>query len=209
MNAPLPRWVDLGLMPLLNVAVAFLISGLVVLFVGESPVEAAQLLVKGAFGSGYNLGFTLFYATTFIFTGLAVAVAFHAGLFNIGGEGQAYIGGLGVALVALSLDAYLPWWLTFPLAIIGAALFGAAWAFIPAILQAKRGSHIVITTIMFNFIASALMVYLLTGILQKSANLGPRSRDFAEGAVLPKLGWLFEPFGLAMGSSPLNITFLL
>ena len=121
MNAPLPRWVDLGLMPLLNVLVAFLISGLVVLFVGENPIDAAVLLAKGAFGSGYNIGFTLFYATTFIFTGLAVAVAFHAGLFNIGGEGQAYIGGLGVALVALSLDAYLPWWLTFPLAIIGAA----------------------------------------------------------------------------------------
>ncbi len=209
MNAPLPRWVDLGLMPVLNVLVAFLISGLVVLFVGENPIDAAVLLAKGAFGSGYNIGFTLFYATTFIFTGLAVAVAFHAGLFNIGGEGQAYIGGLGVALVALSLDAYLPWWLTFPLAIIGAALFGAAWAFIPAILQAKRGSHIVITTIMFNFIASALMVYLLTGLLQKSANLGPRSRDFAEGAILPKLGWLFEPLGFDMGSSPLNITFLL
>ncbi len=209
MNAPLPRWVDLGLMPVLNVLVAFLISGLVVLFVGENPIDAAVLLAKGAFGSGYNIGFTLFYATTFIFTGLAVAVAFHAGLFNIGGEGQAYVGGLGVALVALSLDAYLPWWLTFPLAIIGAALFGAAWAFIPAILQAKRGSHIVITTIMFNFIASALMVYLLTGLLQKSANLGPRSRDFAEGAILPKLGWLFEPLGFDMGSSPLNITFLL
>ncbi|MFD0916794.1 ABC transporter permease [Pseudahrensia aquimaris] len=206
---PLPKWVDYGLMPLINVTVAFLISGLVVLFVGESPLEAAYLLVKGAFGSGYNLGFTLFYATTFMFTGLAVAVAFHAALFNIGGEGQAYIGGLGVGLVALSLDGTLPWWLTFPLAIIGAALFGAFWAFIPAFLQAKRGSHIVITTIMFNFIAAAVMVYLLSGPLQKSAQLGPRSRDFAEGAQLPKLGGLFEPFGLDMGASPLNITFLL
>ena len=72
------------------------------------------------------------------------------------------------------MDTILPWWLTFPLAIIGAALFGAAWALIPAVLQAKRGSHVVITTIMFNFIASALMVYLLAGPLQKSANLGPR-----------------------------------
>ena len=209
MSNPLPRWVDLGLMPLINVSVAFLISGLVVLFVGESPVDAAYLLIKGAFGNGYNIGFTLFYATTFIFTGLAVAVAFHAALFNIGGEGQAYIGGLGVGLVCLSMDAYLPWWLTFPLAIIGSALFGAAWAFIPAILQAKRGSHVVITTIMFNFIAAALMVFLLAGPLQKSANLGPRSRDFAEGAQIPKLGGLFEPLGLDMGASPLNITFLL
>jgi len=116
---------------------------------------------------------------------------------------------LGVGVVALSLDTTLPWYLTFPLAIVAAALFGAAWAFIPAILQAKRGSHIVITTIMFNFIASAVMVYLLTGYLQKSANLGPRSRDFEAGAQIPKLDWLFRPFGLEMGSSPLNITFIL
>lgn len=209
MSNPLPRWVDIGLMPLINVAVAFLIAGLVVLFVGESPVEAAYLMVRGAFGNGYNLGYTLFFATTFIFTGLAVAVAFHAGLFNIGGEGQAYIGGLGVGLVCLSVDSFLPWYLTFPLAIMGAALFGAAWAFLPALLQARRGSHIVITTIMFNFIASALMVYLLAGPLQKSANLGPRSRDFTEGGQLPKLEWLFAPLGLDMGSSPLNISFLL
>ena len=209
MNLALPKWVDYGLMPLINVAVAFLIAGLVVLFVGESPVEAAYLMVRGAFGNGYNLGFTLFFATTFIFTGLAVAVAFHSGLFNIGGEGQAYIGGLGVGLVCLSMDTILPWWLTFPLAIIGAALFGAAWAFVPAVLQAKRGSHIVITTIMFNFIASALMVYLLAGPLKKSANLGPRTRDFEEGGQIPKLDWLFSPFGVDMGASPLNITFLL
>ena len=128
MNTTIPRWVDIGLMPLVNVAVAFLVAGLVVLFIGENPLTAAYLIVNGAFGSGYNLGFTLFYATTFIFTGLAVAVAFHASLFNIGGEGQAYIGGLGVGLVALSLDAYLPWWLTFPIAILGAAAFGALWA---------------------------------------------------------------------------------
>ena len=209
MNTTIPRWVDIGLMPLVNVAVAFLVAGLVVLFIGENPLTAAYLIVNGAFGSGYNLGFTLFYATTFIFTGLAVAVAFHASLFNIGGEGQAYIGGLGVGLVALSLDAYLPWWLTFPIAILGAAAFGALWAFIPAFLQARRGSHIVITTIMFNFIAAAVMVYMLGGPLQKSATLGPRSRDFAEGAQIPKVGGLLEPLGLDMGSSPLNITFFL
>ncbi|MEE9374896.1 MAG: ABC transporter permease, partial [Rhizobiaceae bacterium] len=209
MNNALPRWVDYGLMPFINVVVAFLIAGLVVLFVGESPVEAAYLMVKGAFGNGYNLGYTLFFATTFIFTGLAVAMAFHAGMFNIGGEGQAYVGGLGVGLVCLSFDSILPWWLTFPLAILGAALFGGLWAFIPAYLQAKRGSHIVITTIMFNFIAAALMVYLLAGPLQKSATLGPRSRDFLEGGQIPKLDWLFKPLGIDMGSSPVNITFLL
>ena len=208
MNQALPRWADLGLLPLLNVAVAFAVAGLVVLFVGESPIEAAQLLVRGAFGNGYNVGYTLFYATTFVFTGLAVAVAFHCGLFNIGGEGQAYIGGLGVGLVVLALDGALVWWALFPLAIVGAAAFGAAWAFIPAILQAKRGSHIVITTIMFNFIAAALMVYLLGGVL-KTAGMAPRTRDFADDAKLPRIKDMLEPFGFDMATTPLNITFLL
>jgi general nucleoside transport system permease protein len=209
MTRDLPRWIDFGLLPLINLVVAFLIAGIVVLLIGENPVRAAYLLARGAFGSGYGLGFTLFYATTFIFTGLAVAIAFHAGLFNIGGEGQAYIGGLGVGLVCLSFDTLLPWWLTFPLAVLGAALFGAAWAFIPGFLAAKRGSHTVITTIMFNFIAAAVMVYLLAGPLQKSATLGPRTRDFEAGAQLPKLDWLFSPLGIDLDASPLNITFLL
>jgi general nucleoside transport system permease protein len=209
MTRKLPAWVEYCLLPLTNLIVASLIAGIVVLLIGENPIRAAYLLGRGAFGSGYGLGYTLFYSTTFIFTGLSVAMAFHAGLFNIGGEGQAYIGGLGVGLVCLAFDSFLPWWLTFPIAILAAALFGAAWAFIPAILQARRGSHIVITTIMFNFIAAAVMVYLLAGPLQKSATLGPRTRDFAEGARLPKLDWLFSPFGVNLGSSPLNITFLL
>ena len=209
MNHPLPRWADLGLLPLVNVAVAFAVAGLVVLFVGESPVEAARLLVRGAFGNGYNVGYTLFYATTFVFTGLAVAVAFHAGLFNIGGEGQAYIGGLGVALVALSLDSTLPWWALFPLAILGAAGFGAAWAFVPAILQAKRGSHIVITTIMFNFIAAALMIYLINTYLQQGGMGGSRSRNFAPDIALPKLSGLMRLVGLDTASTPLNIVTLL
>src|SRR3546814_10106754 len=108
---------------------------------------------------------TLFRSTTFVFTGRAGAVAFHAGLFNIGGEGQAYIGGLGVGLGILAVDHLLPFYLILPLAVLLSAAFGAAWAAIPAYLQAYRGSHIVITTIMFNFIAAALMVYLMVNVL--------------------------------------------
>ena len=209
MNEPLPRWADLGLLPLINVLVAFAVSGLVVLFVGESPLEAGLLMVEGAFGSGYNLGYTLYYTTTFIFTGLAVAVAFHCGLFNIGGEGQATIGGLGVALVALSFDATLPFWAIFPLAIAASMLFGAAWAFIPAWLQAARGSHIVITTIMFNFIAAGLLVHLLGGVLQASAMGGSRTRAFAEAARMPRIGDTFDWLGLGLGNTPANITLYL
>lgn len=207
--AKLPAWADYGLIPLINVVVAFAVAGLVVLLVGESPIEAFGYLIEGAFGRGQNIAYTLYYATSFIFTGLAVAVAFHGGLFNIGGEGQAYIGGLGVALVVLSLDTVFPWWLNFPLAILGAALMGALWAFIPAYLQAKRGSHVVITTIMFNFIAASLMVYLLTTVLKPPASMSPQTRNFAEGGQLPKLNFVFEWFGATVRSSPLNISFLL
>ena len=84
--AKLPAWADYGLIPLINLIVAFIVAGLVVLLVGENPFRAAVILVEGAFGSGTGLAYTLYYATNFIFTGLAVAVAFHGGLFNIGGE---------------------------------------------------------------------------------------------------------------------------
>src|SRR3546814_8585513 len=126
--------------------------------VGENPLEAVGILLWGALGFGEGIGFTLFYATNFILTGLAVAVAFHAGLFNIGGEGQAYLGGLGAGLAALSLDAVLPAWLMVPVAMLASGLFGAAWAFVPGWLPAHRGSHVGIPTIMFNFLASALKI---------------------------------------------------
>lgn len=208
-SVPLPNWISYGLLPLLNVVTAFLISGLVVWSIGENPLAALRLLIEGALGRGDAIGFTLFYTTSFIFTGLSVAVAFHAGLFNIGSEGQAYIGGLGAALVALALDRYVPWYVTMPFAVIGAAVFGAAWAFIPAWLQAKRGSHVVITTIMFNFIAAALMVYLLVNVLIVPGKMAPETRTFLPGGQLPKLDWLMALFGLKLGPAPFNVSFLI
>jgi simple sugar transport system permease protein len=207
--ARLPAWADYVLIPLLNVTAAFLVAGLVVLFIGENPLRAVRILAWGALGYGEGIGFTLYYATNFILTGLAVAVAFHAGLFNIGGEGQAYLGGLGVAIVALAFDRYLPWWLLFPLAILGASLFGAAWALIPAWLQARFGSHVVITTIMFNFIAASLMVWLLTGVLKPAGSMQPETRTFEAGATLPQLHGLFSAFGADLGAAPLNISLFL
>ncbi|MCV0397906.1 MAG: ABC transporter permease [Rhizobiaceae bacterium] len=207
--AKLPAWADYGLIPLINLVVAFLVAGLVVLLVGESPIRAAGLLIDGAFGSGSGIAYTLYYATSFIFTGLAVAVAFHCGLFNIGGEGQAYVGGLGVALACLAFDGIFPWYLTFLFAILGSAAIGAAWAFLPAYFQAKRGSHIVITTIMFNFIAASLMVYLLVGPLKPPTSMAPQTRTFLDGAHLPKLGWVLEAMGMTVRATPLNITFIL
>lgn len=207
--AKLPGWADYGLIPLINLIVAFFVAGLVVLLVGESPFEAVQLMLKGAFGSGRGIGYTLYYATNFIFTGLAVAVAFHAGLFNIGGEGQASVAGVGVAIVCLAFDSILPWWITFPIAVVAAAIFGAAWALIPAWLQAYRGSHIVITTIMFNFIAASLMVYLLVNVFKAPGQQAPETRTFLQGANIPSLEPLLNMLGIAARRTPLNITFFL
>ncbi len=151
----MPKWVDIIVVPLFSLFLAAALSALLILAIGESPIAALNLMIEGTLFRSAGWGYMLYYTTNFIFTGLAVSVAFHAALFNIGGEGQAMIGGLGVALVCL----FIPWphWtLAIVGASIGAALFGMIWAGLPAYLQAKRGSHIVITTIMFNFIAAGV-----------------------------------------------------
>ncbi|MSU70324.1 MAG: ABC transporter permease [Opitutaceae bacterium] len=207
-RAKLPRWAELGLLPVINLIAALLLSGAIVKILGESPWAALQLMVSGALGSQESIGYALYYATNFIFTGLAVAVAYHAGLFNIGAEGQAYVGGLGTGLVCLWFG-HGPFWAVLPLAVMAGALFGAAWAFIPAWLQARRGSHIVITTIMFNFIASSLMTYLLVNVLIKPGQQSPETREFAAGAFLPSVHELLAKFGIVFAATPLNLAFVL
>ncbi len=207
MNKNLPKWVDLGLIPLLTLLLAFAVSGLVVLSIGENPVEVVKVMLQGAFNP-FGIGHTLYFTTNFIFTGLAVAVAFHARLFNIGGEGQAGLAGVGVALVMLSYD-----WPNWPVALLAGTLaamaFGAAWAAIPAYLQAKRGSHIVITTIMFNLIAGALIGYLLVGPMQAEGSL-PESAGFPEAAALPSLHVILGWFGIEFDRfAPANISLFL
>jgi simple sugar transport system permease protein len=204
----LPGWVQILVLPAINLVVALLLSGVIVRVLGESPWAALKLMAGGSVGTPDGIGYTLYYATNFIFTGLAVAVAYHAGLFNIGAEGQAYIGGLGSGLIALGLGDGSPW-VVLPLAIVAGAVFGAAWAFIPAWLQARRGSHVVITTIMFNFIASALMTYLLVNVLIKPGQQSPESREFGPGAIMPAADDLLGNLGMAPTSTPLNFAFVL
>ena len=204
----LPRWIDIGLLPVINLAAALVVSGIIIAIIGENPFVAMGVMLKGAFVYKGALGYTLFYTTNFIFTGLAVAVAFHAMLFNIGGEGQAMIGGLGVGLVCLALDNLLPPLLVVTVAIFAAALFGAVWGVIPGWLQARRGSHIVITTIMFNFIAASVMVWLLAGMLMAPGQMSPETRSFAEGVGLPQIHDVLNAIGFSVAKSPLNFSFV-
>ena len=204
----MPKWAEVILVPLISLLLAAILSGLVILAIGEDPIAAVKLMVKGALGSTYGWGYTLYYATNFMFTGLAVSVAFHARLFNIGGEGQAMVGGLGVALVCL----YIPWphWsLALLGGIIAAATFGAAWAAIPAFLQAKRGSHIVITTIMFNFIAAAVLNYVLVNVLRPQGSMDPATARFPEAVNLPTLHDILAPIGINFSkAAPANVSLI-
>ncbi len=205
----LSRWADLVLLPAVCLAVALLAAAGVVALVGQNPVEVITVLLHGAFGTARGFSYTLYYTTTFIFTGLAVAVAFHGGLFNIGGEGQAVMGGLGTGLIALWLSQYLPAWLMLPLMMVSGAVFGLIWAAVPAYLQAYRGSHVVITTIMFNFIASSLLVYLLVNHLRPAGTMSVESAEFAASAKLPAMHQALAWIGLEWPASPLNTSIFL
>jgi len=202
-------WINGLLLPLFNVLTAFMVTAVVFILIDVDPIVATKILIYGALGYEEGIGYTLYYATNFIFTGLAVAVAFHAGLFNIGGEGQAYVGGLGTALVALYINPAISAWLVIPLGILGGLTFGALWAIIPGYLQAYRGSHIVITTIMFNFLASALMVYLLVHVLREVGQMSPQSKDFPDSAWIPFVHDIFASMGYKIADSPLNLSILI
>ena len=208
-STELPRWLDVAVLPAVNLALALLVTGIVVTLVGFEPGQVLALLVKGAFGSRAGISYTLYYATTFVFTGLAVAVAFHGGLFNIGGEGQAIMGGLGAGLAALAFGAQLPASALLPLMVLAAATFGMLWGAVPGALQAYRGSHVVITTIMFNFIAAALLSYLLVEPLREPGNMSPESRAFAASAHMPGVHEVLAALGIEWPRTPLNLTLLL
>jgi general nucleoside transport system permease protein len=200
---PLPYWADVALLPVLNLILALIVFSIFVLFIGQNPLQALAIMIRGAFGYGEGIGFTLHFATSFVFTGLCVAVAAHGGLFNIGGEGQSYVACLGAIAVGLLLDQ-TSWLLVLPLAILASMIVGAAWAFIPGYLQAKRGSHVVITTIMFNFIASALMAYLLVYVLKPRGVQEPSSANVHNAGRIPQLHEFIPWFG----NAPLNMTII-
>jgi ABC-type uncharacterized transport system permease subunit len=130
---------------------------------------------------------TILSSTPLIFTGLAVALAFRAGLFNIGGEGQLQLGALAAVLVGFSLHG-VPWFIHLPLALGAGALAGAAWGFIPGVLKARTGAHEVITTIMLNFVALQLVNFALRSPLyQRPGRSDPISKVIDPSAVLPQL----------------------
>jgi len=153
------EWASGVWVPILSVALALVIGAVVVLAAGSNPINAYWQLFQGSFGSRYAISETLLAAVPLMLAGMAVAFSFRAGLFNIGAEGQIFIGAILSAWVGYTLNA--PAILLIPLALLAGALGGAVWAGIAGILKAWRGAHEVITTIMLNYIAINLSHYLL------------------------------------------------
>jgi len=206
------------LFPLIAVLAAFVVGGIVVWIIGDSPIQTYKLLIGSAFSWPDGIGYTLFNATPLIFTGLAVAVAFRCGLLNIGAEGQLYVAAFAAAWVGMKFGApdplntfvkpfvQLPMIVLLPLCCIAAIVAGAIWGGIPGVLKARFGSHEVINTIMLNFIAVALLSYFTQYHYKIPGDPIMQTAPISPSAHLPTLGKFIHGFPERI---PLNIAFIL
>lgn len=181
---------------LLGVGLALVLAAIL----GESPVNVASILFKGAFGSATQFGYALYYATPLIFTGLSVAWAFKAGLFNIGAEGQMTLGGLAMAIVGISL-ADLPSIIAIPVAFIAAFVVGGLWGALAGWMKAKRGCHEVLTTILLNFVAYGVSSFFILSVFRNKDVQSPETNVVGEGFKLGAMDFIG-------GTSPLNWSFV-
>jgi len=193
------------LFPLIAVIAAFIIGGILILIIGDNPIVAYKLLLGSALSWPDGIGYTLFYATPLIFTGLAVLVALRCGLLNIGAEGQLYVAAFATAWVGITF-AHMSAWLLLPLCFLAAIIAGGAWGAIPGVLKARFGSHEVINTIMLNFIAVALVSYFTQYHYKTPGDPIMESSEIGGGAHIARLGKFLPGFPERI---PLNLAFIL
>ena len=209
------------LWPVVAVLAAFVVGGIIVLLIGDNPFVAFYHMMANSFGSLNDIGYTLFIATPLIFTGLAVAVAFRAGLLNIGAEGQLYIAAFATAWIGIKFGGTvvnifgkqedwswmsLPSFLLVPLCIITAIVAGGLWAAIPGFLKAKFGSHEVINTIMLNFIAVALVSYFTQYYYKLPGDPIMQTAEIGPAAHIPRISQYIPGMPEFV---PLSVAFLL
>jgi len=187
--------------PLLAVVGALAVGALFIAAVGQNPLAVYGKMAAGVFGNPYGIGQVLFRATPLVFTGLAVALGFRAGLFNIGAEGQCVVAAFAAAIVGTRFGS-LPALVLLPLVITTAMAAGALWALPPALLKARLGAHEVINTIMMNFIALALVQYLGHDAFVHAT---VRTAAIGTGARIPRLEAILPFFR----GSPVNLSIVL
>lgn len=184
------------IVPIVAILLAMLIGAILIFISGSNPLDAYRALIEGALGDADSIQRTLEKATPLIFSGLAVAFAFKAGLFNIGAQGQLVFGALVAAVVGYSVE--LPMLLHIPLALLAGGIAGALYGAIPGALRAYTGAHEVITTIMLNYIALNITDYLASGPLMDPTpgNIVARTPKILDTAVIPTVG--FMPLGFVL-----------
>lgn len=188
--------------PVISVILSLIIGSIFILLIGENPIEVYTKMFADTLGNSYGIGQVLFKATPLILTGLSVAFAFRAGLFNIGAEGQMTVGAFASAWAGFTFVS-LPWVLLIPVCIASGFLAGALWAAIAGYLKARFGSHEVINTIMLNFIALAMVSYLVNNIYVVPATI--HTPEISPNAVLLR----FDAVTGMFKGSPFNLSFLI
>ena len=182
------------LLPLCAIFLSLILSMALVAFVGANPVQAYVDLFRGALADVFGFATTLVKATPLLFAGLGVAIALQAGLYNIGAEGQIYLGALATAFAGL----YVHTWplVHIPLALLAAVLGGGLWALLPALLKLWRGVNEIITTLLMNYIGILLVSVVVAGPLMERGAPSPYSRPLDHSAQLPII--IGSTLGLAL-----------
>lgn len=192
--------------PVVAILIALLVGDILILSFGQSPAAVYRLLLSGTWGNAYGMGQVLYKATMLMFTGLSVALALRAGLFNIGAESQLAAGGFAAALLGMTLPAGIPALLVLPLFVIVAGLAGGVVGGIPGVLKSRFGAHEVITTIMLNFIVLALLNYLIAVHFKVHDTL--HTAEIRSGA-LPRLADWFAAFHGSAANSVLLLALVI
>ncbi len=188
--------------PAIAIILSLIIGAVFISIIGKNPAEVYIRLFSGTLGSSYGIGQVLFKATPLIFTGLSVAFAFRAGLFNIGAEGQLLMGSFATAWTGFTFLT-LPAIILLPVSILAGIIGGALWGGIAGYLKARFGSHEVINTIMLNFIAAALVSYFVNEIFNIQATV--HTPEISPSAQIAR----FDSFLNLFKGSPFNLSFLI
>jgi simple sugar transport system permease protein len=165
---------------------ALLVGALLILIAGEDPFSSYRAMWEGAFGGGRQLTDTIVMACPLLLIGLGLSVAFNARQWNIGGEGQYYMGALLGGFIGLTFSHWSAWALV-PAMMVGGGLGGMLWAAIPALLKVKRGMSEIISSLMLNYIAVLIMEYTARVPLQEPGGYLPESAQFVDAARIPRL----------------------
>lgn len=182
----LKEWFKNALTPILAIILAFFIGGIIIYFMGISPIDAYKSLIRGSMGSKSAIAETLIKAIPLVLTGLAFSIAFRCGLFNIGAEGQLYMGAFAAVAAGIYVQG-IPAYIHLPLALLAGILGGGLWGMLCGWLKVRFGANEIITTVMFNYVAILWISYIVTGPFKDPSGTMPQTSAIAVTAQLPRI----------------------